>query len=441
MKSLCQKRIKYLNRHSKRVANKLRKINKKRDFNNKRKKRICSINDSFQRSDLLKLIGDGYLGAPRDKRFYHPSFPDNFSLLNNPKNTLKSILRLARFANNRKKSCHLRIDQSGLASCDIAAIALLDIVLMEMRDEVEDGNAPNLDLEGIIPVDPEMETLVRAIGTPNHLNIVDAQIKLGERIKLKLEIFDKRVTTRKKIESPILVETREKIAEDFILHVSRCLTATKAVEINEDGVTHLSAILAEIINNAEEHAGMTDWSLLGYLNFKQEIPVLEVAMINFGKTMAQTFQALDRGSYTWDQIGPYVSEHVGSRLFSSSWKEEDLLTVMALQPNISSKNETAKSTRGAGTTQLLEFFEFMDSFFHGMDRSAQMAIISGSTYIYFDGKYRLQQSGNRKAIAFNAANDLSKRPDKSYVQHLSDVSFPGTIISIKLPLPVVEAND
>ncbi|AQZ99607.1 hypothetical protein B5M06_16505 [Comamonas kerstersii] len=348
-------------------------------------------------------------------------------------------MKLAKFGAQRKKKCHLKIDQSKLSTCDIAAIALLDIILLEMKDEVEDGKAPDLDLEGVIPKNQEMATLVRAIGTPKHLNIPEAQLHFID--SQKLEIFDKRVTQRKKMVTPLVAETREKIAEDFILHISRCLTATKSVEINEDGVTHLSAILAEIINNAEEHAGMTDWSLLGYLNFKQEIPVLEVAMINFGKTMAQTFQELDRDGYTWRQIKPYVSEHVGRRLFSSSWKEDDLLTIMALQPNISSKNYSTNSTRGAGTTQLLEFFEFMDSFFHGQDASAQMAIISGSTYIYFDGTYSLEASGTRKAIAFNPSNDLTKRPDKEYVQHLSDVSFPGTIISIKLPLPVVEAND
>jgi hypothetical protein len=66
---------------------------------------------------------------------------------------------------------------------------------------------------------------------------------------------------------------------------------------------------------------------------------------------------------------------------------------------------------------------------------AKMAIVSGSTFILFDGQYGLREkTGHGKVIAFNAANNLYTRPDSSYVKPLGSYKFPGTIISIRFPL-------
>lgn len=41
---------------------------------------------------------------------------------------------------------------------------------------------------------------------------------------------------------------------------------------------------------------------------------------------------------------------------------------------------------------------------------------------------------NRDVIAFNATNDLSVRPDSGAVISLGDARFPGTLITIEIPL-------
>ena len=70
----------------------------------------------------------------------------------------------------------------------------------------------------------------------------------------------------------------------------------------------------------------------------------------------------------------------------------------------------------------------MIDFFLKLGRQAKdfekpkMILLSGSTHILFDGKYRLQaqefSGGNRQVIAFNKDNDLQQRPDSDYVRSL-----------------------
>src|SRR5690606_11799784 len=108
--------------------------------------------------------------------------------------------------------------------------------------------------------------------------------------------------------------------------------------------TRLTEYLSEILNNAEEHAGFVDWTLQGYLDSSVEVPVCEIAIFNFGDSIAQTLDRLPKGSYTLDQIGQYLEMHAGKHYFSPSWRKEDLLSVIALQPDVSSKNLSSSDT-------------------------------------------------------------------------------------------------
>ena len=44
-------------------------------------------------------------------------------------------------------------------------------------------------------------------------------------------------------------------------------------------------------------------------------------------------------------------------------------------------------------------------------------------------------SEDRRIIAFNSENDLAIPPDRTHVKCLKGVEFPGTIVSIRFPLP------
>jgi len=92
--------------------------------------------------------------------------------------------------------------------------------------------------------------------------------------------------------------------------------------------------------------------------------------------------------------------------------------------------------RGTGTVQLIEAFQQLHrECAAGDTQEPSMAIISGSTHILFNGKYRMEKDSNgRHIIAFNEKNDLNDPPDEDCVTRLGDVAFPGTIVSLQFNL-------
>jgi hypothetical protein len=120
-----------------------------------------------------------------------------------------------------------------------------------------------------------------------------------------------------------------------------------------------------------------------------------------------------------------------------------LFTLIALQGNVSSKNQSVMDTRGNGSVELIEFFQRMYAECSGTSTGgAEMIVVSGQTSIRFDGTYKMAaNAAGVKIIAFNAANDLTQAPDAKYVKQLAGSSrFPGTLIAIKFPLSTVSST-
>ena len=125
-------------------------------------------------------------------------------------------------------------------------------------------------------------------------------------------------------------------------------------------------------------------------------------------------------SFAYQAVSPYVEKHRASEFFASGWDEKNLLTLVALQGDVSSKNTSEDDTRGNGTVEMIEFFDKISHELSPSDSSPEMAIISGSSHIRFDGTYSLgDDDSERKVIAFNQPNDLNHPPDKEYVSNLA----------------------
>ena len=130
----------------------------------------------------------------------------------------------------------------------------------------------------------------------------------------------------------------------------------------------------------------------------------------------------------WGQVDSFVNKH------KKLYKEESLVCLAAMQQTITSLKDE-DSTGGKGTIDLLTFFEAMADECNANNSKPQMSIISGSCQLRFDGLYKLTNDSNgRKIIAMNQQNKLLYAPDSNYLNELEDISFPGTIISIKFPL-------
>lgn len=228
---------------------------------------------------------------------------------------------------------------------------------------------------------------------------------------------------------------KDRQVRQFVDHINDCLSCIER-ELTEDAVDRLSEYASEILANAEEHSQRSEWVVSGYYDAKDSHGLCEIAIFNIGLTIAQTFNNLPDDSYAIACVKPYIDIHKDNGFFGSTWTKDDLLTLAALQGDISSKNRTSDDTRGQGTVEMIQFFQkIQQECNNNDDLPAKMAIVSGSTHVLFDGTYQMRRDEKgRKIIAFNQENSLLQPPDKQYVRSLQNTHFSGTIISIRFYL-------
>ena len=362
-----------------------------------------------------------------------------FSIIDDPQGAIDLICSFARALKEGQRIKHINFNHHRLESYDLAANAILDLVAVERKLELRSrGSGKGLSVSGVYPKDPSVRRFIKAMGIIKHMGISHEAPSRVEALKLRF--FDARNRHYRLNPDAGSADYKDRQQAKFVEFIDSCLR-THNWELSDHGKVALINYAGEILANAEDHADFVDWSVQGYLDTSASTPTCEIAIFNFGKSIAETLSELDRGSYAWKQLQPYVDAHMTKRLFGTNWREEDLLTVVALQQHISSKNFSDVDTRGQGTVHFIDFFQEAYEFCRlaSDDGHAKMAIVSGGTYIFFDGKHRLTaRPGLGKTIAFNADNDLTQRPDPRYVKGLDGVHFPGTIISVRFPLTLGE---
>lgn len=359
--------------------------------------------------------------------------PADFSLLRNPAQVIGLINAFAKVHRDKTLS-DVFVDFSGVTSHDLGAHALL-CKLVEEIDLQAKFQLARLRWRGNYPSDPAISRLIRSMGIIRKLGIVSHYLPYADARKIHL--FERRC--RHEIRAlrlrPDEKSDQNNATARFADHVNRCL-AKENRQLTETARSQLCTYVAEIIDNAERHAGMVDWTIQGYIDNALAQPECEIVIFNFGKSIAQTLEELPADNYTSRQVAPYIDTHVKRALFGKQWRRTDLVTLVALQGSVSSKNATDSADGGQGTADLIEFFQ-------GMNRErklekvgeATMYIVSGETRVLFDGRYQIATAGDGpRVIAFNDTNDLNQAPDPKSVMPLKGAFFPGTIIGIKFPV-------
>lgn len=383
-------------------------------------------------SKILRLLESNATKKIEVKAGIHVTIPETFSIIDEPELVIETINQFAAVKSSGGRPSQIYIDQSKMESYDLAASALLDLVAVELQNELSINNKGGY-FRGRLPTNKDVARFVKAIGIIKHLGIKNHLPTFAEMQKLK--VFDRR---NRHYSKPISAKTssrKERAAGGFVDHINDCL-ATNGKNLTRRGITQLSGCIGELLDNAEEHADFADWSMLGYLDLEQKHPKIEIAIFNFGRSIAQTFFDLPDDHFTWGAVKPYLDRHLGGvKSILNQHRKEDLITVMALQEYISSKNNDKTGQRGHGTIQLLRFFHGVHQLCTGSPIGAEMALVSGGTFIRFDGTHTLTKGTDRaKVIAFNSENSLDYPPSKKYVRGLGKTRFPGTIISIRFPL-------
>lgn len=380
------------------------------------------------RSSLLGFLGDAHSptvsSLARDVRI---QLPQDFTIVDNPTGCLAVFRRLAMCSrSNRLRRIH--IDHSAVTKIDLCAESVLDRFVKEIEHDAR-LKRKRLSLSGTLPSDPDIDMYVRATGIIKHLQIKKAYLDPKDEGKLRIL----RVHSLGAGDEVGLYEMskEESAVKKLIDYINECLGESGRT-MTPNGEEALAAYAGEILNNVVEHSGRRDWSVVGYLNPEDPMHICELAVFNFGGSIADSFRNVDKQSLVRRKVDAYTRSH--ERM--GKWKRDNLVTVVALQQYISSKLSEEQPDRGQGTVQLIDFFMDVHEECTGQSKDAmKMALCSGSTHILFDGTYRMEDDGTgRRVIAFNEQNDLRRPPDGHCVTNLQGFPFPGTAIMVKFPI-------
>ena len=360
--------------------------------------------------------------------------PESFSVLRSPEKVLELVSAFA-LTHRKRVISDITVDFSRIKEQDLGAHALLDKLVDEIAVQAKFQGA-RLRWKGSYPRDPAQQRFVRAMGIIRQLGI--RQHYLSSNAASKIVLFERRCrhyVRAVKPPSPFDKREQDNAAERFVNHINGCL-AREGRELTFVSRGQLCNYVVEILDNVENHAGMTDWTIQGYLDMATENPECEIVILNFGKSIAETMSVVAAGTYIDGKIRSFLMKQELAGAYLNGFRREDLLTLFALQGSVSSKRVDHASTRGQGTADLIEFFQRMNDERMVEDRkSASMYILSGTTRILFDGRYRIHSGeGTSRTIAFNKENDLGRIPDSSCVLPLKSGAMPGTMIGIKFPI-------
>lgn len=362
----------------------------------------------------------------------HLEIPKIFSMLEDPEGVLGLVSSFALTHQNRSIS-DVYVDFERVVVQDLGAHALLDKLVDEIVAQVTFQQG-RMGWKGNFPDDEAQQRFIKAMGIIRQLGLTKKYLAPVDAHNIHL--FERRCRHYVRDMKPVNPQDKSaqgNAAQRFIDHVNKCLVR-EGRELTPEGRAKLCDYVVEVIDNAENHAGMVDWTIQGYVDMALQEPVCEIVIFNFGKSIAESLDNLSAESYTMQsQVKPFLDFHNKNGWLSHHWRREDLLTLIALQGSVSSRNESISGTRGQGTADLIESFQAMNEERNAGAGAASMYLISGGTRILFDAKYRLVrgEDGTRK-IAFNEDNDLRKPPDPSCVMPLKNGQrLPGTIIGIK----------
>jgi hypothetical protein len=362
----------------------------------------------------------------RGLRFATLRIPKIFSFIDNPVQTLETIEALRR-AIVPPSTKELKIDHSRCKKLDLCASVIMDVTLLQAQARRK-GN--QLNLAGTYSGDIDVNMMLRGSGILKQISHPDSI--LPEEVEATIRTCDLFSGKASKIErSRKCDEAATKLTDYF----NECLRMEK-FELSSSGKFRLSSLVTEVIGNAEEHGGR--WYTIAYFRQSDEqLGHCHIALFNFGRTIYESLWEDAASEELKSRIDALIRKHQDEGLLRSllhpTWEEESLVTLYALQEGVSRLSFTKKGIdRGNGTVNMIEFFNQLAG------GSQRMCLISGKTYILFDGEYDLHktmlESGEeRRVIAFNKRNNLDEPPDRNHVRTLP-VGFPGTIISIRFDL-------
>jgi hypothetical protein len=388
-----------------------------------------------------EFSAESNVGYERKTRSHIVSMPKNFSFISDAEGAMKcikSLLSIPARSEAIPRAKRIYIDQRNCEKIGIAATAVFDVCAMLIKDEQKARGRKGYSFAGAFPRKSNVANQVKVMGITKHLEVAEAQAPKEFEdaiVHLPLQRGRRRADDWKGKNDQEIVSTR------LAVYLNNCFETASNFALTEDAMAQIVKWAGEVITNAEEHSGVSDWYAMACMLPSQAlgdpnavIGECELVIFGFGKSIYETLSAKTTAPRIRTQIEHLVEEHTKSGFFShSKYRPEDLWTLYALQEGVSSLSTELNSDRGTGTVRLIEAFQTLGQTIDE-DKKPKMLLLSGATRIDFNGRYRMQRQqvdgGDRNILAFNASNSLRERPDPDCVGSISGF-FPGTLLSFK----------
>ena len=356
--------------------------------------------------------------------------PKRFSISEQPDETIR-LLRGLYTVGMSDIVDKIMFDYSECEFLGLSASTIMDFILLIVIDHSKKVKE-QLILSGKLSKNPMVRDVFLASGLPYHIN---ASYELGYD-KSKVEKFE---TVSGACSNDIRQSGR--IATELTEYFNRCLLHQK-MKLRDEGISLLATLLGEVLGNCEIHGGEhATWYTQGHYedNRNKTYGEMQLLFLNLGNTIYQGLK-YNSSKETKERLEFYLKKH--KTFLSKAWSEEMACTVFALQEGISrlrDKDIEGYKGRGTGTVTLIETLNLIGRCDDG--QMPEMTIVSGRTYIKFDGQYYMKMekfeddlafgSGEKRIIAFNKENNIYKPADNAVVRKLK-WNFPGTVISLRI---------
>lgn len=229
------------------------------------------------------------------------------------------------------------------------------------------------------------------------------------------------------------------IATKIVNYINNCLSHHD-YKLQQEGTNELGGLISEILNNAEDHSPQNTY--FASANFLRESKIkpddsvvgeINLTFMNFGYSIFEGLEASkEQNGDMYNQLDQ-VYNNVKDISKKTAFTKENLFTLYSLQEGVSRLKYTDES-RGSGTVRFItSFFSFGDYEDDVKNYHPSLSIISGSTQLICDNKYKPIDKDGVFVLSLNTENSLNLPPNGQNLTTLKH-SFPGTLFSIKIYL-------
>lgn len=283
---------------------------------------------------------------------------------------------------------------------------------------------------------PAVQKVIAAVGLSHTLGMAFPRLRDLENV-WALPVQRRRESGRSQSRSRYLEpQTAEMAADNLVDQVNEWLAAAHTgAELTPAGRANITALVTELLDNAERHSSYQDrdggWSLAAFMALRdvdgEQRYVCHIAILSMGSTIYESLAAT-APEELMERVGDFVD---AMRTSKARQSKETLITLAALQDGVT--RDGRAFTEGSGGYGFMTFVDSVNilGLSNRSELAPQIAILSGRSCIMLRSPYMkgVRRDGEQtRRLLFNPSNTVGEPPDEAFVYDLP-VHLPGTVIS------------